>query len=121
MGVGMNDFKEPESISSLVGDLEHEQKVNSELKDEKKHTLGTFQVDGKMLLTMNVKALVDKPDDVHVEVNQGEQTTVFEVKVHKSDLGKVIGKHGETAKALRRILFGFAVKCKMRAVMEIIE
>jgi len=112
-----DDFKEPESISSLNSDIEKEKKTNEELKEPLKR----FQLDGKSLLYMNVKALVDNEDAVEVTVNQGEQTTVFEIKVDKSDLGKVIGKRGETAKALRRILFGFASKVRMRAIMEIVE
>lgn len=116
-----SDFKEPESISSQLAGLEHEQQVNKELKGEKNDALNSFQIDGKALLEVNVKALVDSPDDVQVTVNQGEQTTVFEVRVNKGDLGKVIGKRGETAKALRRILFGFGSKRKMRAIMEIVE
>ena len=118
-GLIVTDFKEPEeSISSLVRDIEEEKKTNSNLKII---PLERFQSDGKNLLLINVKALVDKEDEVHISVNQGEQTTVFEITVHKSDLGMVIGKNGETAKALRRILFGFASKHQKRAIMEIVE
>ncbi len=115
----MTDFKEPEeSISSLVRDIEEEKRTNNNLKTV---PLERFQMDGKNLLLINVRALVDKEDEVSVSVDQGEQTTVFEIKVHKSDLGMVIGKRGETARALRRILFGFANKYQKRAIMEIVE
>jgi predicted RNA-binding protein YlqC (UPF0109 family) len=67
------------------------------------------------------KALVDLPDDVHVNEVVGEQTTVIELKVDKSDLGKVIGKQGRTARALRTILNAASTKLKKRSVLEIIE
>ncbi len=59
----------------------------------------------------------------HVEVNEveGEQTTVIELKVDKSDLGKVIGKQGRTARALRTILNAASTKLRKRSVLEIIE
>lgn len=67
------------------------------------------------------KALVDLPDDVSVTEIEGEQTTVIELKVDKSDLGKVIGKQGRTARALRTILNAASTKLKKRSVLEIIE
>jgi hypothetical protein len=67
------------------------------------------------------KSLVDLPDEVDVNEIQGEQTTVIELKVDKSDLGKVIGKQGRTAKALRTILNAASTKLKKRSVLEIIE
>ena len=73
-------------------------------------------------LLVNIsKALVDMPDDVSVNEIVGEQTTVYELKVDKSDLGKVIGKEGRTAKALRTILNAASTKLKKRSVLEIIE
>jgi len=68
-----------------------------------------------------VKALVDKPDEVSLREVEGEKTTVLELKVAKEDLGKVIGKQGKTAKAMRTILNAMATKLKKRAVLEIIE
>ena len=67
------------------------------------------------------KALVDMPDQVEVNEVEGEQTTVIELKVDKSDLGKVIGKQGRTARALRTILNAASTKLKKRSVLEIIE
>ena len=67
------------------------------------------------------KALVDLPDQVHVKLIEGEQTTVIELKVAKEDLGKVIGKQGRTARAIRTILNGASTKLKKRTVLEIIE
>ncbi|EQC51115.1 KH domain-containing protein [Bacteriovorax sp. DB6_IX] len=67
------------------------------------------------------RALVDLPDQVDVSEIVGEQTTVIELKVDKSDLGKVIGKQGKTARALRTILNAASTKLKKRSVLEIIE
>jgi predicted RNA-binding protein YlqC (UPF0109 family) len=67
------------------------------------------------------RALVDMPDQVDVSEIVGEQTTVIELKVDKSDLGKVIGKQGKTARALRTILNAASTKLKKRSVLEIIE
>ncbi|RYZ95689.1 MAG: KH domain-containing protein [Proteobacteria bacterium] len=67
------------------------------------------------------RALVDYPDQVNVKHIEGEQTTVIELKVAKEDLGKVIGKQGRTARAVRTILNGASTKLKKRTVLEIIE
>ncbi|MBF0205716.1 MAG: KH domain-containing protein [Oligoflexia bacterium] len=67
------------------------------------------------------RALVDIPGAVEVNEIQGEQTTVVELKVDKSDLGKVIGKQGRTARALRTILNAASTKLKKRSVLEIVE
>ncbi|MCO5142065.1 MAG: KH domain-containing protein [Oligoflexia bacterium] len=67
------------------------------------------------------RALVDYPDQVQVKQVEGEQTTVIELKVAKEDLGKVIGKQGRTARAIRTILNGASTKLKKRTVLEIIE
>ena len=61
------------------------------------------------------------PESVNVNEVEGEQTTVIELKVDKSDLGKVIGKQGRTARALRTILNAASTKIKKRSVLEIIE
>lgn len=73
------------------------------------------------LIEIVSKALVDLPDAVEVNEIQGEQTTVIELKVDKSDLGKVIGKQGRTARALRTILNAASTKLKKRSVLEIVE
>ena len=75
----------------------------------------------KNLVMTMVKALVDKPDEVSLREVEGEKTTVRELRVAKEDLGKVIGKQGKTAKAMRTILNAMATKLKKRAVLEIIE
>jgi predicted RNA-binding protein YlqC (UPF0109 family) len=67
------------------------------------------------------KALVDHPDHVSVEEVEGNQTSVLELKVAKEDLGKVIGKQGRTARAMRTILSAASAKIKKRTVLEIIE
>ena len=73
------------------------------------------------LISYVSKSLVDMPDNVEVNEIVGEQTTVIELKVDKTDLGKVIGKQGRTARALRTILNAASTKLKKRSVLEIIE
>lgn len=68
-----------------------------------------------------VKHLVDRPDDVHVAEIEGEKVTVFELKVGEGDLGKVIGKRGQNAKALRTLLAAASARTGKRAVLEILE
>lgn len=75
----------------------------------------------KTLIELIAKALVDKPDDVDVIEVDGEQTTVIELKVAKDDLGKVIGKQGRTARAMRTILSAAGAKVRKHCVLEIIE
>ena len=70
---------------------------------------------------MIAKSLVDKPDEVNLTEVEGEKTTVYELRVAKEDLGKVIGKQGKTARAMRVLLNATATKLKKRAVLEIIE
>jgi len=75
----------------------------------------------KDLIAYIAKALVDNPEAVEVSEVEGEQTSVIELKVAKSDLGKVIGKQGRTARAMRTILSAASAKIRKRAVLEIIE
>ncbi|MCD4717016.1 MAG: KH domain-containing protein [Desulfobacterales bacterium] len=75
----------------------------------------------KELIAYIAKALVDKPEEVGVTEIEGEQTSVIELKVAKEDLGKVIGKQGRTARAMRTILSAASTKIKKRSVLEIIE
>ena len=70
----------------------------------------------KELVLMLAKSLVDNPDQVEVTEVAGEQTAVMELKVAPEDLGKIIGKQGKTAKAIRIILSAAAAKMKRRAV-----
>ncbi|MCA9670594.1 MAG: KH domain-containing protein [Myxococcales bacterium] len=73
------------------------------------------------LIEYIARALVDKPDEVNVSEVTGEQTSVIELKVAKEDLGKVIGKQGRTARAMRTILSAASTKIRKRTVLEIIE
>lgn len=75
----------------------------------------------KELIEYMAKALVDNPDEVSVSEVGGEMTSVIELKVAKSDLGKVIGKQGRTARAMRTILSVASTKMQKRAVLEILE
>ena len=75
----------------------------------------------KELVTYIAQALVDKPEDVRITEVEGEHTTVLELRVAKEDLGKVIGKQGRTARAIRTILAAASSKAKKRAVLEILE
>lgn len=75
----------------------------------------------KELVNYIAKALVDNPEEVAVSEIEGNQTSVLELKVAKEDLGKVIGKQGRTARAMRTILSAASAKVKKRTVLEIIE
>ena len=75
----------------------------------------------KDLVEMMAKALVDKPEEVLVNEIDGEKTTVYELRVATSDLGKVIGKQGKTARAMRTILSASGTKVGKRCVLEILE
>ena len=75
----------------------------------------------KELVEYIVKKLVDKPDSVIVTEISGEQATIIELRVASSDLGKVIGKEGRTARSLRTLVHAAAIKDRKRAVLEILE
>jgi uncharacterized protein len=75
----------------------------------------------KELVEAIAKALVNNPDQVQVRVIEGEQVTVFELRVHPSDLGRVIGRQGRTAKPIRTILGAAGVKRRKRVTLEILE
>lgn len=75
----------------------------------------------KELVRYIVQAMVDNPDQVSVAEIEGNQTTVLELKVAKNDLGKVIGKQGRNAQAIRTILSAVSAKIKKRVVLEIVE
>ncbi|MEK6672538.1 MAG: KH domain-containing protein [Nitrospirota bacterium] len=75
----------------------------------------------KELLEAMAKALVDRPEEVVVKEVEGERTTVFELRVATTDLGKVIGKQGKTARAMRTILGAAGTKIGKRCVLEILE
>lgn len=75
----------------------------------------------KELVEAMAKALVDRPEDVIVNEVDGERTTVFELRVAATDLGKVIGKQGKTARSMRTILGAAGTKIGKRCVLEILE
>lgn len=75
----------------------------------------------KELIKTIAQALVDNPDSVEVDEVVGEQTSVIELRVAKEDMGKVIGKEGRTAHAMRTILSAASMKFNKRAVLEILE
>jgi uncharacterized protein len=75
----------------------------------------------KALIKYIAQSLVDSPEQVAVSEVEGNQTSVLELKVAKEDLGKVIGKQGRTARAMRTILSAASAKIKKRTVLEILE
>ena len=75
----------------------------------------------KELIEYMAKVLVDNPDEVRVTELEGRQTSVIELRVANEDLGKVIGKQGRTARAMRTILGAASTKIKKRSVLEILE
>jgi predicted RNA-binding protein YlqC (UPF0109 family) len=75
----------------------------------------------KELIEYIAKLLVDNPEEVSVTEIEGEQTSVIELKVAKEDIGKVIGKQGRTARAMRTILGAASMKLKKRSILEILE
>jgi uncharacterized protein len=75
----------------------------------------------KDIIEYIAKTLVDDPEAVQVTEIEGEVTSVIELRVAKPDLGKVIGKEGRTARAMRTILTAASTKIRKRAVLEIIE
>jgi len=75
----------------------------------------------KELVELIARALVDRPDEVNVKEIEGSQATVLELRVADGDLGKVIGKQGRTARAIRAILNASGIKLKKRFVLEILE
>jgi predicted RNA-binding protein YlqC (UPF0109 family) len=78
-------------------------------------------IEMKDLIEYIAKVLVDNPDEVRVTELEGMQTSVIELRVAKEDLGKVIGKQGRTARAMRTILGAASTKIKKRSVLEILE
>lgn len=75
----------------------------------------------KELVESIARALVDHPDDVQVRSVEGPQATILELKVHPEDLGKIIGRQGRTAKALRTLLGAASLKAHKRFTLEILE
>jgi hypothetical protein len=75
----------------------------------------------KEIVEMICKSLVDNPDDVKVNQIDGEQTSILELTVHQSDIGKVIGKQGRTAQSIRTLISAIGMKEKKRYNLEILE
>jgi predicted RNA-binding protein YlqC (UPF0109 family) len=75
----------------------------------------------KEFLEFIIKHLVDKPNEVQINEIDGERTVVYELRVGQGDMGKVIGKHGKTAKSIRTLLTAASAKAGKRAVLEILE
>jgi len=75
----------------------------------------------KDLITYIAQALVDNPEEVVVTQVEGGQTLILELRVAKEDMGKIIGKHGRTAQAIRTLLSAASGKAKKRIVLEILE
>ena len=75
----------------------------------------------KELIEAIAKALVDKPDQIQVRATEGEQVTVFELRVHPSGLGKVIGRQGRTVQSIRTILGAAGMKLRKRIMLEILQ
>jgi predicted RNA-binding protein YlqC (UPF0109 family) len=80
-----------------------------------------MEVDMKELVELMAKSLVDKPEEVVVAEVHGEKTAIFELRVAASDIGKVIGKQGNTARAMRTILSAAGTKLDKRCVLEIMD
>jgi len=75
----------------------------------------------KELVETIARALVDRPEEVQVRTVGGAQVTVLELRVHTEDLGKVIGRQGRTAKAIRTVLSAAGTKMRKRFTLEILE
>jgi predicted RNA-binding protein YlqC (UPF0109 family) len=75
----------------------------------------------KELIEYSAKSLVDNPEEASVTEPEGEQTSVIELRVAKEDMGKIIGKQGRTAMAMRTMLSAASTKMKKRSVLEILE
>jgi predicted RNA-binding protein YlqC (UPF0109 family) len=88
---------------------------------EKFNALRAEDKEMKELIEYIAKALVDQPEMVKVTEVEGEKTSVVELSVAKEDLGKVIGKQGKTARAMRTLLSAASTKLRKRTILEIIE
>jgi predicted RNA-binding protein YlqC (UPF0109 family) len=75
----------------------------------------------KELLEYLAKALVDNPDDVHIDVIEGERSVILQLRVNQEDIGKVIGKQGRIAQALRTLVKAAATKQGKNAIVEILD
>lgn len=78
-------------------------------------------MDYKDLVGFMVKSIVDHPDQVEIHEVEGEKSTIIELRVTKEDVGKVIGKHGRIARAIRTIINASATKTGKRVMLEILD
>ena len=83
--------------------------------------MNTIAMQMNELITQIARSLVDNPQDVRVNAIDGDHTTVLELYVAKEDIGKVIGKQGRTAQAMRTLIAAVSAKFKKRTVLEIVE
>ena len=91
------------------------------MAEDSKHNQQQEFMTMKDLVQYMAEALVDEPEKVQVNVVEGENSIILELKVAPEDIGKVIGKSGRTAKAMRTILSAAATKLKKRSILEIVE
>jgi len=75
----------------------------------------------KELIELIAQKLVEHPEDVQVDVSEGEEGQAIELRVHPDDMGRVIGKSGKTAKAIRTLLNSAAAKANMRVSLRIVD
>ena len=73
------------------------------------------------LIEYIAKSLVDNPDQVKIQELEGEKVTILELRVAEEDLGKVIGKHGRTLKAMQSVLSAAGLKARKKSMLELIE
>jgi uncharacterized protein len=95
--------------------------ANESTKNDGAYGRGYGGASMKELIEAITMGLVDKSDDVQVRVVEGEQVTVFELRVHPDDVGKVIGRKGRTAQSLRTLLGAMGMKERKRFVLDILE
>jgi predicted RNA-binding protein YlqC (UPF0109 family) len=75
----------------------------------------------KDLIEYIAKSLVDDPSQVHINIIEGEKSTILELRVAENDIGKVIGKHGRIAKAIRTVLQAASARTGKHVVLEILD
>jgi len=111
------------AASHILNTVSRSYRLRFQKASERRMRLNNKKGDGLMkdLIEEIVKALVDNPEEVKVTEVEGRHTTVLELRVIKSDMGKVIGKQGRTAQAIRTILSAASGKTGKRYVLEIIE
>lgn len=84
-------------------------------------TTKTAKMNMKEFIEYIVKELVDNPDEIQINEIEGERSSVFELRVGKGDFGKVIGKHGQTARSIRMLVAAASAKQGRRSIIEILE